>query len=151
MSFMFEYFFFSNAMCSCAITKIPNIDAIVCNVIFVILRFFLPAACIFSFFFALKLLFSVYIFLMIMILVFSVERGHTNLATVRIAHHLPWQGQLQCMSTQTESCTSLNISPYLVCLKVHNIIMQEEESGLKSGLICRRTRRWILFIVVNFN
>lgn len=51
MSFMFEYFFFSNAMCSCAITKIPNIDAIVCNVTFVILRLFLPAACIFSFFF----------------------------------------------------------------------------------------------------
>lgn len=146
MSFMFEYFFFSNAMCSCAATKIPNIDAIVCNVTFVILRLVF-----FPFFSPLKLLFSVYIFLMIMILVFSVERGHTNLATVRIAHHLPWQGQLQCMSTQTESCTSLNISPYLVCLKVHNIIMQEEESGLKSGLICRRTRRWILFIVVNFN
>lgn len=41
MSFMFEYFFFSNAMCSCAITKIPNIDAIVCNVTFVIFFFLL--------------------------------------------------------------------------------------------------------------
>lgn len=41
MSFMFEYFFFSNAMCSCAITKIPNIDAVVCNVTFVIFFFLL--------------------------------------------------------------------------------------------------------------